>query len=68
MSATGHALVGPSGYKVWSNCPRAVRLGLLIPDEESPYAEEGTIAHALCEKLLSIYPGGSGESLEALTH
>lgn len=55
MSATGHALVGPSGYKVWSNCPRAVRLGLLIPDEESPYAEEGTIAHALCEKLLSIY-------------
>ena len=55
MSAQDHALVGPSGYKLWSNCPRAVRLGELIPDEESPYAEEGTIAHALCEKLLSIY-------------
>lgn len=55
MSAQGHALVGPSGYKVWSNCPRAVRLAEQLPEETSEYAEEGTIAHALCEKILRAY-------------
>lgn len=49
-----HSLIGPSAAHRWMNCPGSVQL---IKDsglggETSPYADEGTRAHALAEKYL----------------
>jgi RecB family exonuclease len=50
-----HAKLSPSDSERWISCPAAIRVdeslreqGLLV-DDESPYAREGTIAHALGE-------------------
>lgn len=48
-----HALLSASGAARWINCPPSVRLEDEIPETESIYAAEGTLAHALCELKLS---------------
>ena len=48
-----HALLSPSSAERWINCPASVMLGRDLPDTTSPYAEEGTRAHELCEMLLN---------------
>lgn len=48
-----HALLAASGAKKWMNCPASARLEENIPDEESEYAKEGTLAHAICELKLT---------------
>ena len=51
-----HALLSASGAKKWINCPASARLEENIPDEESGYAKEGTLAHAICElKLIKLF-------------
>lgn len=51
-----HALLSASGAKKWMNCPASARLEEQIPDEESEYAAEGTLAHAICElKLMKLF-------------
>lgn len=51
-----HALLSASGAKKWINCPPSARLEEGIPEEESPYAKEGTLAHAICElKLRKLF-------------
>lgn len=54
MPATGHALLGASGAARWIACPPSARLEERCgaPDEGSPWAEEGTAAHAYAELLL----------------
>lgn len=47
-----HAKLSASGSKRWLACPGSVVLEALFPESESPYAEEGTRAHALAELLL----------------
>lgn len=47
-----HAKLSASGSKRWLACPGSVVLEALYPETESPYAEEGTRAHALAERLL----------------
>lgn len=47
-----HAVFSPSSAKRWMTCPGSVALSVGIPDESSPYADEGTKAHALFEALL----------------
>ncbi|MED9903545.1 MAG: DUF2800 domain-containing protein [Lachnospiraceae bacterium] len=47
-----HALLSASGAKKWLNCPASARLEENIPDEESEYAKEGTLAHSMCELKL----------------
>lgn len=47
-----HALLSPSAASRWLKCTPAPRLEALFPDKTSPYAEEGTLAHELCEVLL----------------
>lgn len=48
-----HAIVSASASGIWSQCPRSVRLGLTVPEEDrSAYAEEGTKAHSICEAKL----------------
>lgn len=44
-----HAVVTASGYERWSHCTAAPRFEEQFPDGSSVYAEEGTLAHAVCE-------------------
>lgn len=55
-----HARLSPSSAARWINCPGSVRISALCPEpSSSPYADEGTVAHALAElKLRSIDQGG----------
>ena len=46
---SGHALLSPSAAHRWLNCTPAPRLEATFPDNTSEYAEEGTLAHSLCE-------------------
>lgn len=48
-SDRAHALLSASGASRWLNCPPSPRLEELFPDETSSFAEEGTLAHELCE-------------------
>lgn len=47
-----HAVLGPSGWDTWGNCPGSVPLGADIPNSSSSYARLGTAAHALLEDCL----------------
>lgn len=44
-----HATVTASGYERWSHCTAAPRYEEQFPSESSVYAEEGTLAHSVCE-------------------
>jgi len=52
MTARAHAVLSASGAHRWIECPPSARLEQQFPDEPSPYAEEGTVAHALAEVRL----------------
>ena len=47
MSA--HALLSPSAAHRWLNCTLSARLEAQLPEKISEYAEEGTLAHSVCE-------------------
>ena len=51
-----HSVIGPSSSDRWLHCPGSVRLGEKFRerfgDRSSPFAEEGTAAHALAELKL----------------
>lgn len=56
---TTHAKLSPSASKRWMNCPGSVQLieqltneGKIEENATSPWAEEGSAAHALAEKCL----------------
>ena len=49
-----HAVLGPSTCHRWADCPASVVLSDGMPDEPSPYAKEGTMAHRLAELTLSV--------------
>ena len=51
--AAKHALLSPSSAHRWLACPPSARLTEHMPDTVSPYAAEGTRAHALCEETLT---------------
>lgn len=49
-----HALLSASASKQWLNCPPSAKLCADVKDRDSPYAQQGTDAHELCEyKVLS---------------
>ena len=50
-----HALLSASSSKQWLNCPPSARLQESFPNESSPYAEEGTFAHSVCEYKVRKY-------------
>lgn len=64
VEQTGHHPIGPSAASRWMNCPGSVELTLGIKDEGSPYAAEGTKAHALAE--LALLNNCSTDDLAAL--
>lgn len=50
--AKAHALLSASSAHRWLNCTAAPRLEETIPDTEvSIYAQEGTLAHSICEAV-----------------
>lgn len=51
-----HALLSASSAKKWLNCPPSARLEDSLPDNTSESAEEGTLAHSMCElKLRKLF-------------
>lgn len=55
-----HALLSASSSKQWLNCPPSVRLCAEIKARASPYAQQGTDAHELCEYKVLKALGKSG--------
>lgn len=47
-----HAFLSPSAAHRWLCCPPSARLCAEIPDQPSPYAQQGTCAHELCAYLV----------------
>jgi hypothetical protein len=54
-----HAKLSASSSKKWLTCPPSASLERKFPDEQSPYASEGTLAHSYAEILLRCYLGGN---------
>ncbi len=52
MAPEKHAVLGASSAHRWINCPPSAQLCAAQPDTVSPYAEEGTQAHAVCEYMI----------------
>ena len=50
-----HALLSPSAAHRWLHCTVSPRFELEFPDRGSSFAEEGTLAHALCAKRLKEF-------------
>lgn len=44
-----HALLSASSAHRWLNCPASARLAEQFPNQTSPYAEAGRVAHAIAE-------------------
>ena len=49
-----HALLSPSAAHRWLQCPRAPKLEATLPKKTSIYADEGTLAHHLCEVAAKV--------------
>lgn len=52
-----HALLSASGAHRWLHCTGSPLLEKEFPDSTSVYAQEGTLAHYLCELKLMAYTG-----------
>ena len=55
-----HAKLSASGASRWATCPGSVQMEEGIPDKESIYAQEGTLAHELSELKLKHYLDSKG--------
>lgn len=49
---TTHAILSASSSGRWLHCPPSAKLNAKVKDASSPYAQEGTDAHVLCEYKL----------------
>lgn len=52
MLERAHAKLSASGAKRWMACPKSVALEEETEEKESPFAQEGTLAHEVAEVLL----------------
>ena len=55
MAASSHSILGASSAYRWMNCTPSAMFTKDIPDSTSPFAEEGTKAHAIAEKRLTHF-------------
>jgi len=63
---TAHAKrYSPSAAERWMTCPGSVAACLDAPDSTSKYADEGTAAHELAERILRGADGASLVGLDA---
>ena len=49
---TDHAILAPSASKRWMACAPSARLEAALPQKDTAYTREGTIAHGMAETLL----------------
>ena len=64
-----HAYLSASSSHRWLECPPSAKLCAGIVDSGSPYAQQGTDAHALCEYKVEKYLGRSpADPTENLTY
>ena len=42
-----HSLLAASAASRWMACPGSIRMTRGVPEEASPYAEEGNVAHEI---------------------
>ena len=56
MAPRDHAILSPSAASRWCQCPASVAMCLDLPDESSPFALEGSVAHAVAESVLTGRP------------
>ena len=63
MGPSAHAKLSPSASERWISCPASIRMEAAFPEDktESPYAVEGTAAHALAEIRASVRFGHVSE-------
>lgn len=54
-ASRAHARLNASSSHRWMMCPPSVKLSEQFVDKPSPYAEEGTFLHELCELKLQRY-------------
>lgn len=61
-----HSLLSPSSAHRWLECTPSACAEVAYPDESSPYALEGSLAHACaaCETLCAIGRGNSAQAEE----
>ena len=52
-----HSILSPSAAYRWLACTPSARFEEQLPDDESPYAAEGTLAHDLAALILSAQAG-----------
>ncbi len=63
-----HAVLSASSSHRWISCPPSARLCAAAGDRPSPYAQQGTDAHSLCEfKILSALGRACADPRENLT-
>lgn len=70
-SPSSHALLSPSAASRWLNCTPAPRLEADLPESNSEYAAEGTLAHSVCEllarkKFTTVKPSAHNAALKKL--
>lgn len=64
-----HALLSASASRRWLNCPPSAKLCAQAENKSSPYAQQGTDAHALCEhKVLCALGRDSPDPTENLDY
>ena len=56
MAPREHSILSPSAAARWCKCPASVAMCLDLPDESSPFALEGSVAHAVAESVLTGRP------------
>lgn len=52
MEERAHALLSASSAKKWINCPPSARLEEQFEEQSSTFADEGSLAHEICELKL----------------
>ena len=67
-SSRAHARLNASSSHRWMMCPPSVKLSEQFEDKPSPYAEEGTFLHELCELKLHRYLGDMDPALIELQY
>ncbi len=73
-----HSKFSASGAERWFNCPGSVALSEGVPDKETEWSKEGTLAHELLENILRVmilagstkvfYPQASRQFTKEMIH
>ena len=66
MAPKAHAILSPSAAARWLKCPASVAMTASMPEETSPYALEGSIAHAVAESVVTGEPYRAPEGADRI--